>query len=469
MAESWQLIDKSVFKATYKGEEKGTYEQAATGRAHFYLEYDKNSLSPVSVTIRFRYEADTGLYDKFDILLAPYETSHKLLHVKTIAGSGSGRGPYYSPSFKLTKTYTAAYFTLPSFWICNLGSSRVYENPEDIETDYGYEKNSSAWLGQVMRTTIKATYHEIVPDTTVAKAGTVASSINITDNKNNTATVSGVLGKSDTNNGWEAATLTYNTYDTNNNRLSTGSFALTTGDGKSFNKTIKIPVNCTKIYAMVVCQYKWNTASDSFTKSSGIKYRFGSLPGKPKLSWTKSRLTNKEVLTYSWAQPTENTANYLPMSCLRGYRIRMRRDGAWIQIATVANGLSSSSQNNYDTWKYTEQTLMHGAEIKKGTTNTFTFDPAAFGYLPGNMIELDVWANYLDGNNESVWSGSTAGEFTASDVDTFQNAGVVHVKVPTASGGSKWVEGQVYVKANSKWVEAETINVKAGGIWKESE
>lgn len=288
-------------------------------------------------------------------------------------------------------------------------------------------------------------------------ANGTAPTIVITDQGNNICLISGVLGKNGTNNAIKSATLYYTTNgrEPDGGQDWTTKVDLTATSGGAYSKPISIPSGCTKIWAVTYCKFEYNTISTGH-RSAIVKFRYGPIPGKPTLSYKKSRLTIKENLTFSWAKPIEDKQNYLPLSCLKGYRIRLLKNDEEIAIASNSDG------KWFDTFETTNK-LLHGATFSNGDTNKLIFDPAKFGFAAQDTLKLVVHGLYIDGNNKMKWSGSNDGISADSDTYTFENAGIVHAKV-----AGTWREAQVWVKAAGTWYEAETVNTKVS-TWKESQ
>ena len=53
---------------------------------------------------------------------------------------------------------------------------------------------------------------------------------------------------------------------------------------------------------------------------------------------------------------------------------------------------------------------------------------------------------------------------TESTEYTIQNSGIMRVKA-----NNVWTEGQVWVKVDGNWKEADVVKVKVNGVWEDSE
>jgi hypothetical protein len=101
---------------------------------------------------------------------------------------------------------------------------------------------------------------------------------------------------------------------------------------------------------------------------------------------------------------------------------------------------------------------------RESTSTTVILDPVEFGFKAGDTVKLGIYAytRYGETNTGAQLFDSAATE-KVSSVYAINNAGIIHVK-PAGS----WVEGQVYVKVNNEWREAESVYTKVSGAWKES-
>lgn len=387
----------------------------------------------------------------------------------------SEASPYVSNTFTLTKGMYATSFSIPELALCNDGSQWAPSKYTD-SNGRGY----AVYFGGA-RDKYKTVLNEggsSLATTAYVTNGT-APSLNIIDNKNNTCTISGTLGKNGTNNAMKSATLYYTTNGKNPdaNESWTSKASLGATSAASFSKTVAIPSGCTKIIAIVYCNYTYNN-SNSGNCSAAVKFRYGPMHSEPVATWTGQeegkRLTTKAKVSFVWYDPdwtlADNKANYLPKECLNGYRIRMHE---WKKgessAASIHIGVNSDDSRWYDTWE-TTNTLAYGAEYtRSGNMNTCTVDPVKLGMVAGDKISIMVHGHYKTaGNPVLVWSnviGSNAESVAnSSPWAMFENEGIVNVKVD-----GEWKEGQVYVKANNEWKEAESVFTKVDGAWKESQ
>lgn len=352
--------------------------------------------------------------------------------------------------------------------------------------------SSSFTLSDTSKATVEVTLGICCMQSDLSKGNTVTLTIirntegspptlKITDNGDNTFTLSGRTGINGANNNTVAASWLY--YTTNGKDPAAGTTYTTqiniSGSSTSYNKRICIPENCTVIYSTIISNFtvKGNVWNEGGHLHKDVKYykQPRSKPGKPSItpaSYKNNRLTIKQPWTYEWDEATEGNDN----SPIKGYRIRIRKNGTLLKGLFVDSIKDSvvTIKKGTDTDEY--------VDTESSLTN-ISFDPVNLGFKAGDTVQLGIYAYSRNGNGitewvadptypdsaasikHSLWSGggTTAAE-VLSDTKTVQNAGVVQIKV-----GSEWKEGQVWVKANNTWYEADTVNIKANGEWHESE
>ena len=260
--------------------------------------------------------------------------------------------------------------------------------------------------------------------------------ISITDNGDNTFTITGTAASNGTHN--NTATTSY-----------AWGYSTAYGTSGTGKKTLDIntPSNATRtVCAKATAVPSWSgDSTKTATASLAVKqYVAPGAPGKPTLSYSKSRLTVKENWTFSWsAAAATNTS-----SPVKGYRIALLKNGTSIPIkntsgTTISSNPSSADWHSYDT-----------------TKTSIVIDPVKNGFAPGDKVKIGVKPYTHNGKSAQVFASS----YTYSTEATVKNAGVMRVKV-----SGSWKEGIVYVKSGGSWKEADIVYVKAGGSWKESE
>lgn len=191
-------------------------------------------------------------------------------------------------------------------------------------------------------------------------------------------------------------------------------------------------------------------------------YRAPTNPGVPALttgSFRNGRLTIKQNWQYIWTPATARGA-----SGIAGYRIRIYKSGISIKGLTYSNGIISKGTGTAD---YVDT---------ESDNNSITFDPASLGFIPGNTVEISIFAYSKNGKNQTFWSTSTdsynlfsGGGYTSvySDTTPVQNTGIMRIKLAnTGNAATDWKEGQVLVKVSNTgdlatdWKEADEIKIK---------
>lgn len=280
--------------------------------------------------------------------------------------------------------------------------------------------------------------------------------LTIKDNGNNTFTLSGKLGSNGANNALQSSALYY-TLD--GHQPAAGSPNTTvvslgkTSDG-AFTKTFNIPPDCEKIIATVWCVFTYGS-----TQNSGghielpVKYYAApSKPGIPVIKYTKNRLTVKENWTYTWTAAKEANDN----SPIKGYRIRLYKNGVSVPIYNI----DGKEISEYDSAMVANTKYYYDT---KNSSCTFSIDPVQHGFLPGDKVKLGIYAYTRNGKSTQLFSGGGYAEVFSNEL-VVQNAGIMRVKVD-----GTWREGQVWVKADGKWHEADIVKTKVNGTWVESE
>lgn len=314
------------------------------------------------------------------------------------------------------------------------GSGTISGDTVDIKLGVGCSQYTTSTMTFTTGTLTRTKWEDI-------SGGT----IKITDNYNNTFTISASKAKDGTNNPVASHKVSwgynsdYDSYTGSGNGLKS-----LTVSGKAATRTVYVRNVSLATYG----------PDDIQTASKAIRqYIAPNAPGKPVISYTKKRLTLREPWTFTWnAAAAANTS-----SPLKGYRIHIIKNG------TALTGLVSGPNN----------TIIKGTNAnnwidRDSTSHTITFDPVELGFEVGDTVSVGIFSYTRYGENNTgsqLFNGGGVGDAQViSDVSTVENAGIVHVKV-----GSSWKEGQVYIKAGGVWKEAESVYTKVSGSWKESQ
>lgn len=275
-------------------------------------------------------------------------------------------------------------------------------------------------------------------------------SISITDNKNNTFSLTGKNATLPTgsNNAVSSNTFTWGYASNNYNNKHTD-------DSLSYNLQSTTAAS-RDVYAKAQAVPRYfgttKTAYANPNPTAITYYVAPNNPGIPVLSYTKNRLTLREPWTFSWNAAEPGNAH--GHNVVRGYRIRLYKNDKTIHIYNSSGTqLTKLSGIVADDYVYDSES----------TTTRITIDPVKHGFKVGDTVELGIYAYSKNGIDGMLFSGNASDE-RVSEAATVQNAGVMHVKDSNA-----WKEGQVYIKVGNAWKEAETVSVKTSTGWKESQ
>lgn len=437
----WTVISDSSlrhkhYNGGWQGGGTGTYESDLHGG---YAGNDGNGKKHCTV-IRFKSPV-TGTYNlKFTIPFVRSDRNSKMVkegtfYVKLQSTdiTDIDKRPTSSTSGVVTKNWAADDLEVHKVTVYKVGTFKkdsyyyLVINADSI-IEVGHTGHDSDWY-----VGIDTSYH-----TAVGK-GTVT----ITDNYNNTFTVTATKGANGTNNTASLGTINWGYSTSYGNTTTTGSAVALTTLGTANTRTV---------YARA---YTVGTKGDSAvaTTSKSIKqYLKPNAPGKPELKYSKSRLTIKESWKYQWTAATSANTTTSPV---KGYRIILYKNGV-SQCIKNAAGTALSTQASSGTW-YLD------SNYKEDGIPTVNIHPNLYNFRPGDKIKLQVKAYTQYGQNNDGAKLLSSSWVTSAEL-TIQNAGVVRVKA-----GGAWKEGQVYVKVNGVWKEAETVNTKVSGVWKESQ
>lgn len=444
---TWKNVSEDVFKIDYPG------DSGYSGKRRLTLQYDADSETPESVTVRFKWYQPGSTYvygaDIFYILYDANNTSNlRSLYKLKPYGSGDKSAYFtsdYNDNLVLKKDATSKTFFLQDIWICNSGGS----TRSDPDAAYNTFKSGGSRGSLAYRQTAGQSI-EISPDTTVATNVGVPD-ITIKDNYNNTFTINVTKGADGTNNPAKGLTNLYWGYsesDVSNKAHSyiNGSIPTITTSGTGDTRTVHVG-------AATVATYGYNHGT---TKSRAInQYLKPNNPGKPVISYTKSRFTPKERIIYKWTAATAKNKT----SPVVGYRVRL-----WQQKA------GTTTWKNIPIWSTTSNTqkseLVNGEYIYDREVDDPTYISLGHeihGFEVGDKVKLSIQAYSRFGNNNTGDNSKLLSDKIESTETEIQSAGTMRVKV-----GDKWKEGQVYIKVGDKWKEAESVHIKTSTGWAES-
>lgn len=449
---NWKNLSEDEFKINYPG------DAGYSGKRRLTLQYDSETINPESVDIRFKwYQPGSKKTYGADIFYILYDANNssnlrQLIKIKGDTRNTDAEEAYYTKSITLKKEATSKTFFLQDIWICNSGGS----SRSDADAAYDTFKIGGS-RGSVANGSGGLVYRQssgqdvsILPSSTVATNVGVPD-ITIKDNYNNTFTINVTRGADGTNNPAKGLTNLYWGYsesDVSNKAYSyiNGSIPTITTSGTGDTRTVYVG-------AATVATYGYNHGT---TKSLAInQYLKPNNPGKPVISYTKSRFTPKERIIYKWTAATAKNKT----SPVVGYRVRL-----WQQKA------GTTTWKNIPIWSTTSNTqkseLVNGEYIYDREVDDPTYISLGHeihGFEVGDKVKLSIQAYSRFGKSNTGDNSKLLSAVMTSDETEIQSAGTMHVKV-----GDKWEEGQVYVKVNDKWEEAESVHIKTSTGWAES-
>ena len=464
---NWVDISSSEFGFTY-------LDSANTGPAVrktvISAQYNNESVTPTEVEIRFKANIPSGTTKTWgtDVLYVLYDANntHDRRSVYEFKYNSTDKCYYAegrdTPIF-LNKNATSSTFFLQDVWICNAGQGDVDidENSQTVTYASGIYYFHEVFADDGLRA--HYAYRQsagqsvtIEPGKTVVTNGTAPKINSFTDNGNNTVNITGNVGTRGANNPLRSATMYYttNTDDPSKGSSDRKTISLSSTSNGGYNKDIDVPKDCTTVRVYIECRFTYNTTHVSGT-CEGIKYYTApGAPGIPEIEYKKSKPTNRESWTVTWTAGTKGNEN----SLIEGYRFRIYKKAAGkTSFETVpvcdANGtilVGDLGEGRADRYYYDTES----------TTTKQTIYTGKQGFVPGDVIKVGLFSYTRNGAEGQLFNATQV----ISEELTVQNAGIVRVKVD-----NEWKEGQVYVKANDGWHEAETVKVKTSSGWMESQ
>ena len=282
---------------------------------------------------------------------------------------------------------------------------------------------------------------------TAAEKGTTT----ITDNYNNTFTITATVGEEGSNNPAKLTDLKWG-YST--------SYGKTYENGKAIAIDLSGTKDRTKaVYASSTTNATYGSDPVATASKSIRRYFAPNKPGKPTIYHEKNNLTLKEDIVYKWTAATPAVGSdgntYSPVI---GYRIRLYQLKAgtteWknIPIRDVSGTQKSELKNSE---------YIYDREVENPTT--ISLRHTVHGFEAGDKVKLSIQAYSRYGKENTGDNSKLLSEVVTSAETTVQNSAVMHAKV-----GNTWQEGQVHVKVGNTWVEAQSVYVKVGNAWVEA-
>jgi hypothetical protein len=294
----------------------------------------------------------------------------------------------------------------------------------------------------------------------------------IIDNYNNTFYIKATAGGNGTNNEVKYLKELKWSYDSAAYNVSYGDDADKSAGGSiTAKKTLEIkgPGTTRKVYAKSRTVANNGAYIDSFAKgSTGVGVDIRQYVGPNKIDScsiysSKGKLTLKEDWTLHWTEPGTN--NGCPV---KGYQVALFKqssgDNKWSVLPLINDkgDILIGSTGKYQT-ESTSLSLKLGAKYYTKEYNALGTDLLK----PGDKIRFSVKAYTKFGKNNEIDSfvfNNNANIETYSTEYPIYNSGIMRVKANNA-----WTEGQVWVKVDGDWKEADVVKVKVNGVWEDSE
>ena len=419
------------------------------------LQYNADEDLTTTLALRIMGTADgANVYNKngYYILWAPGTANQRLLTLKAPGetwpkyGRDAGGNAYY---ITISKSHNVDHFTVPEYWMCNTGS--VTPNMANHTITYA-ETGTISFYDCFKDTSGKRRNFKQKQsgwkETGVAGyAGAItAGNVSITDNGNNTFTLTTTAGKAGTNNPIKSSSTTWG-YATNAEASFKGTEtkALTIADKTAESRIVRAKRCDTPTYGGTL---------ESTAMKAIKQYVAPGKPGKPVLNLTKNKLTLKESWNWTWdAAKATNTS-----SPIKGYRIRLFCNGTTYAIKDI-DGKTHALSGGIDAWRYyIDRESTATGFILAGPGQVGGNNLSDFVFKTGDKIQLVIHAYTRDAKGTQLFSDTVY-----SDEYTICPNGIMRIK-----NSNTWKEGQVYVKVSGTWKEADAVYTKVNGVWKES-
>ena len=431
-----------------------------SGKVQVKLQYDSDTETPTQCKVRFKLEHSTSDTSNFwDSMYILYDANDNWVGrtVYKFKSYKENTWPSYTEAFWIYKDYDDQSFELEDLWICNNGNTAVGVSASSFYTHFGGDrKNYKCAFSARNMNGIKA-------------SDNYTGTTTITDNGNNTFTISATKGSAGANNtSYGPSDLKWGYW---NSKYSYDYSA----SGSTFNHANYVGFDNTSYWT--VFAKSSTTGAYGPTRTSEVsqqvkQYYNPKTPGKPGApTSTKSRLTEKETWTWSW---TNKGSVCDTTSWVRGFSVRLYVNGSVKTGIGFDKGsnvlyLDSSKTANYIDYYHIDDN--HPERV----LTSVSFKPIDLELNAGDKLKLSVRAYCKWG--DGTWHFS---DWIDSDEVTIKNAGVAYVYVNKNEGTGKkpeygWKEGVVHVYVNKngglRWVEADIVKVKnkdVTGGWAES-
>jgi hypothetical protein len=300
-----------------------------------------------------------------------------------------------------------------------------------------------------------------------------SGSLKITDNYNNSFTVTATPGTSGVGNPVTKSSLWISQTKDSSGKWVWGS-AIAGGTG-SFSRTISLDVTTadTKAVGAYLRTYATYGENKDLQETANIRqYVAPKMSGQPYI--VQYALGDRLTADVSWNWTWEAAKPANDSSPVRGYRIRLYKNGSLVTGLSVNKSTDGSHYlvKGNGTNEYIDYEGHDNTNLNTHKRLTIANPAGTFGFKAGDTVKLGLFAYSKNGLGEIQWSAGgqwnnlfsgNATSQTNSSIYTIENKGIMNVKV-----GGSWKEGQVYVKVGGAWKEAQGVYTKVNGSWKES-
>jgi uncharacterized protein YcfL len=292
-------------------------------------------------------------------------------------------------------------------------------------------------------------------------------SITITDNYDNSFTITATKGADGTNNPVTGLDNLYWDYTESYD----SEYTYTSGEPISL--TLSGTENTRTVYAKARSVATYGPSQEDTANEAINQYIAPSTPGTPTINYTKSRLTIKEPWTAKWRAATAANTN----SPIIGYRIYLfKKDTVLTSIHIKDSAGNQISADAADEIKVGSNTYRYYYYDTESIDCEYTIYPEHM-FAPGDTVKVGIKAYTKNGKGTKLFSTDGQGYalpvFSTANYPV-QNAGIVKVNTGTPAK-PVWAEGQVKVytakagKPNEfEWKEAEMVKVYNGSTWDDS-
>ena len=209
--------------------------------------------------------------------------------------------------------------------------------------------------------------------------------------------------------------------------------------GGYYEHRISIPENCTVVKAITYVTATYNTTYSNTNIVNVVYYKDPFPPSDIILNFQTQNPSTKETIDVTWTKGTQGNSN----TPLTGYRIKAYRTRGGNTIAIKGINPDAPQLDYLDT---------------NSLGTNYEFVGSTLGFEPKDKIQFGICACAKNGRGDILLSSEAK-----SATHTFRNDGSVNIKI-----NGSWHKGQVWIKINNQWTEAEEVYIKNNGQWNNS-